>query len=155
MVTRPTRIAPGLQIVVAGGQAYSHVNVPMDVAGRPGTSLEAVFGSASLFDGIKPPPGGSSSVVDGTLIVSSTTPNLVGSHIASRAAARLAKSGHAGNVTTFSPHLRINVLTAYAPVSHSSFGVFASVPTSLAYAAANHLCRVLLWGYAGLVALAA
>jgi signal transduction histidine kinase/DNA-binding response OmpR family regulator len=153
-LTRPDRIAPGLQIVVAGGQAYSHVSVPMDVAGRPGASLEAVFDSASLFNGIKPPSGGSSSVVDGTLIISSTTPNLVGSHVAAPAAIRLARSGRPGSVTTFAPHLGTDVLTAYEPVGHSSFGVFSSLPTHLAYAGADRLRRVLLWGYAGFVGLA-
>ena len=147
-------VVPGLRIVVAGGQAYSQVTVPISVVDRPGAILQAVFGSASLFQGIQPPLGGLSSVVDGSLIVSSTVASLVGHQVGSPASMALIRSGRPGSVTTFAPLLRTTVLTSYQPVGKSQFGVFASVPTRVAYAAGNRLQRLLLEGYLGFVVLA-
>jgi PAS domain S-box-containing protein len=142
-----------LGATMVGSRAFVGFDVLGDFPGHPGASLQAVFPVDALTATVLPGTGIHATVVDGLRIVSSSNPALVGRLIASPFARAMALAGRPASATLYSPSLRTEVLDAFRPVPGTGLGVFYSETTAVAYAATNHVSRVLLEGYLVLLAI--
>jgi diguanylate cyclase (GGDEF)-like protein len=117
--------------------------------------LEVQFTIVGLITPVTVGRSGSFSLVDSSsgVILAGPVASTIGHPIGSPAALRQVRSGRAGVLQTYAPHLHEHVLTAYQPNAGTRLGVFVSLPTTEAFADAIHLRTVLLTGFGVLLAL--
>jgi PAS domain S-box-containing protein len=135
-----------------GQTAFSGWTVSGAVPGHPLASIQAIFPVRSLTAATIPGAGLHTTMAEGTTIVSSSARGVVGKTIVVPSSVAMIKAGRPGHATIYAPLIHTKVIEAYEPVPGTGFGVFFSVTTSVAYAAANHARRVLLAGYLVLLA---
>ena len=140
-----------LGVGIVGSSAFTGLNLRSAVPGDPAATFQAVFAANSLTTTAIPGAGTHVSVVDGTTILSSTSPALVGKPLITPAATAMVRAGRPASATVYSPRSHTDVVLAFQPVPGTGLGVFFSVTTKVAYAPANHVSRLLFYGYLALV----
>ncbi len=123
------------------------------IPGQPAASLQAVFSVGSLVAPIMPGEGNHATLVSGLTIAASSDPTVMGKQIAAPQARALVRAGRPATDILYSPLRHTEVITAFHPVPGTDLGVFFSVTTKVAYATADHVSRLLFYGYLALMAL--
>ena len=119
----------------------------------PEATIQVVFSVRSLFATIASGEGTRSTVVSGLTISSSPAPALIGTRVVSPVSRAMILAGRPADATVYSPRLHTEVVDAFRPVPGAGLGVFFSVTTAVAYASANHVARLLFYGYLALLAI--
>jgi PAS domain S-box-containing protein len=142
-----------LGVAFLQGAAFTGWSVTGAVPAHARASLQVVFSVRSLTSAAIPGAGIHTTVVDGTTIVSSSAPGIVGRTIVVPTSVAMIRAGRPSSATVYASLIHTTVIEAYRPVAGTGLGVFFSVTTRVAYAAANHARGVLLAGYLVLLAI--
>ena len=149
-------LSPSLVNGVAVGTVLERLNSTEQAAvGAPVTWLQVQFRVSDLFTPVSVGRTGSYAVVDrhSGLIVAAAISGTVGRHIKAPGGLRLLAGGRAGVAQSYAPLMHTHIQMAYQPVDGTPFGLFITLPTSEAFAQANHLRNDMLLALAVLAGL--
>ena len=148
-------LAPSIEVGTPVGTIVERLNsTELAAVGGPAQWLRVQFRVSGLFTPVRVDKTGSYAVVDRAsgLILAAAMPATVGQHIKSPVGRRLIAGGRAGVAQTYAPLLHKQLLMAYQPVPGTPFGIFITLPTSDAFAQANHVRDLMLLALAILAA---